>query len=275
MYIHVNEKEEATKACICTIPCISPNSHMNQYSSGIDPRLLTDTVFDLPATYQIKRAKTVGGPRFRPLTRAAEVIKKVDLSQRVAIVTGANSGLGEHPSTHSPLHALTPSHTHPSTHSPLHALTPPHTHPSTHSPLHILTAPHTHPSTHTPSHTHRSTHSPLHALTPPLTHPSTHSPLHALTPPRIHPSTHSLLHTLTPPHTHSVSTGFRTALHLADRGAHVILACRHMTRASTAVAQIQKQVVCILHFLISHTYGTDTLTASGNIYIFFLPAFAP
>ena len=181
-------KKEATKACICTIPCISLNSHMNQYSSGIDPRLLTDTVFDLPVTYHIKRAKTVGGPRFRPLTRAAEVIKKVDLSQRVAIVTGANSGLGEHPSTHSPLHALTPPLTHPSTYSPLHALTPP-----THSPLHALTPPHTH----------RSTHSPLHALTAPRTHRSTHSPLHALTAPRTHSSTHSPLHALTPPRTHS------------------------------------------------------------------------
>ena len=164
-------KKEATKACICSIPCISLNSHMNQYSSGIDPRLLTDTVFDLPVTYHIKRAKTVGGPRFRPLTRAAEVIKKVDLSQRVAIVTGANSGLGEHPSTHSPLHALTAPRTHPSTHSPL-----PRTHPS-----HALTPPRTHPSTH----------SPLHALTPPLTHPSTHSPLHALTPPCPLTITHS------------------------------------------------------------------------------------
>ena len=40
-------------------------------------------------------------------------------------------------------------------------------------------------------------------------------------------------------------SGFRTAFHLAARGAHVILACRHMTRASRAVTQIQSSVVGI------------------------------
>jgi WW domain-containing oxidoreductase len=102
--------------------------HLNQYSSAVDPRLLTDTVFDLSTTYHIKRTNTVA-VRFRPLVRAASVMEKIDLSQKTAIVTGGNSGLG-----------------------------------------------------------------------------------------------------------------FRTALHLAARGAHVILACRHMTRASTAVLQIQCSV---------------------------------
>ena len=69
-------------------------SHINQYSSGVDPRLLSDAVFDLPATYHIKQTNTLK-ETFRPLARAAEVMKKVDLSQKVAIVTGGNSGLGE------------------------------------------------------------------------------------------------------------------------------------------------------------------------------------
>jgi len=32
--------------------------------------------------------------RFRSLVKAAEVVREIDLSQKVAIVTGANSGLG-------------------------------------------------------------------------------------------------------------------------------------------------------------------------------------
>ena len=38
-----------------------------------------------------------------------------------------------------------------------------------------------------------------------------------------------------------------TALHLAEKRAHVILACRHMMRASAAVARIQRAVVSHPH----------------------------
>ena len=41
----------------------------------------------------------------------------------------------------------------------------------------------------------------------------------------------------------SIFLGFVTALRLAEKGAHVILACRHMTRASTALTKIQNLVV--------------------------------
>jgi WW domain-containing oxidoreductase len=102
--------------------------HLNQFSCLVDPRLLTDNVFELPSVYHIKKTNTMT-TRFRPLSRGTSVMAGVDLSRRVAIVTGANSGLG-----------------------------------------------------------------------------------------------------------------FVTALRLAEKGAHVILACRHMTRASTALAKIQNLV---------------------------------
>jgi WW domain-containing oxidoreductase len=102
--------------------------HINQYSCLVDPRLLSDSVFELPATYQVRRTDTVP-TRFRPLSRAPHIMEGVDLARKVAIVTGANSGLG-----------------------------------------------------------------------------------------------------------------FATALHLAEKGAHVILACCHMTRATAAMTKIQKVV---------------------------------
>lgn len=62
-------------------------------STTVDPRLLSKVVFDFPVRYDIKPFTSVKN-MFRPLVKAAHVIRSVDLHNKVAIVTGANSGLG-------------------------------------------------------------------------------------------------------------------------------------------------------------------------------------
>ena len=63
-------------------------------STTVDPRLLSKVVFDFPVRYDIKPFTSVKN-MFRPLVKAAHVIRSVDLHNKVAIVTGANSGLGK------------------------------------------------------------------------------------------------------------------------------------------------------------------------------------
>lgn len=62
-------------------------------STSIDPRILSKVVFDFPKRYDIKPYTSVRN-MFRPLVKAAHVLKGVDLQDKTAIVTGANSGLG-------------------------------------------------------------------------------------------------------------------------------------------------------------------------------------
>ena len=64
-------------------------------STIVDPRLLSKVVFDFPKRYDIKSYTSVKN-MFRPLVKASHVLRSVDLHNTVAIVTGANSGLGTH-----------------------------------------------------------------------------------------------------------------------------------------------------------------------------------
>ena len=61
---------------------------------NLDPRLITKTVYDFPEKYGLRDYTSVQH-FFRPLAKAGEICKDVDLEGRVVIVTGANSGLGE------------------------------------------------------------------------------------------------------------------------------------------------------------------------------------
>ena len=80
--------------CSLPFPCSLIYSHLGQMSTIVDPRLLSKIVFDFPVRYDIKPYTSVKN-MFRPLVKAAHVLRDVDLHNKVAVVTGANSGLGE------------------------------------------------------------------------------------------------------------------------------------------------------------------------------------
>lgn len=67
--------------------------HINQLCTPVHPRLITNAVYDFPTLYGIKSYPSLK-KGFPPLVKASEVLKEVDLGHKVAIVTGANSGLG-------------------------------------------------------------------------------------------------------------------------------------------------------------------------------------
>ena len=69
-------------------------SHLGQMSTVVDPRILSKVVFDFPARYDIKPYTSIKN-MFRPLVKAAHILKSVNLRGKVAVVTGANSGLGK------------------------------------------------------------------------------------------------------------------------------------------------------------------------------------
>ena len=76
---------------IC-LRAISPTfSHIEQQVSLVDPRLLTSkkltrlSVVDKYAGIQ---------HRFQPHTKAIEIVRNVNLKGKIALITGANSGLG-------------------------------------------------------------------------------------------------------------------------------------------------------------------------------------
>ena len=60
----------------------------------MDPRLLSDSVYELPVTYHIRDMRTIK-ETFRSLVMAKEVMKTVRLLNKVAVVTGGSSGLGK------------------------------------------------------------------------------------------------------------------------------------------------------------------------------------
>ena len=64
-------------------------------STTVDPRILSKVIFDFPKRYGIKPYTSVKN-MFRPLVKAVHVLKDVDLQNKVAVVTGANSGLGRY-----------------------------------------------------------------------------------------------------------------------------------------------------------------------------------
>lgn len=68
-------------------------SHVNQLRSSTHPHLLNKAAYDLPDTFGIDVHTSIRN-KFRSLSRSSQVISDVHLGQKVAIVTGANSGLG-------------------------------------------------------------------------------------------------------------------------------------------------------------------------------------
>ena len=79
---------------MCRVTPLPLCSHLEQMVSLLDPRLLTDVAYDFPNHVGMKRYPCVRN-HFRTLVKASYVLKDVDLSHKVAVVTGANSGLGE------------------------------------------------------------------------------------------------------------------------------------------------------------------------------------
>jgi hypothetical protein len=61
---------------------------------SVDPRLISKAVYDYPERYDLKKYTSVQN-FFRPLVKAAEILKDMDLDRKVIVVTGASSGLGE------------------------------------------------------------------------------------------------------------------------------------------------------------------------------------
>ena len=70
-----------------------PISHLEGISSKIDPRLLNKIAYEFPDQYGIKSFNPLYH-RMKPYVRCDEVLNGRDLHGKVAIVTGANSGLG-------------------------------------------------------------------------------------------------------------------------------------------------------------------------------------
>eukprot|EP00731_Ephydatia_muelleri_P025989 Em0018g89a len=67
--------------------------HLEQMVSAMDPRLLTEVAYEFPGHVGMRQYPCIRN-HFRSLVKASYVLKDVDLSQKVALITGANSGLG-------------------------------------------------------------------------------------------------------------------------------------------------------------------------------------
>lgn len=72
---------------------LSLPSHIEGVSSKIDPRLLNRIAYDFPDQYGIKSFNSLYH-RIKPYASCDDVLNSKDLQGKVAIVTGANSGLG-------------------------------------------------------------------------------------------------------------------------------------------------------------------------------------
>lgn len=68
-------------------------SHFGQVRTSVDPRLITKAVNEFPKRYGISGYRSIRNS-FNSLVKADSVLKDVDLSNTVAVVTGGNSGLG-------------------------------------------------------------------------------------------------------------------------------------------------------------------------------------
>ena len=69
-------------------------SHLEGVRSRADPRLLSRAAYDFPELYGIKSFPAIRH-RFRPYVKAEAVLKGIELGGKVAIVTGASSGIGK------------------------------------------------------------------------------------------------------------------------------------------------------------------------------------
>ena len=71
------------------------SSHQEQIRTWLDPRLMNRAVYRVPDKYGIEPHASIRN-NFRDIVKARKVLEDVDLSDKVVIVTGANSGLGEY-----------------------------------------------------------------------------------------------------------------------------------------------------------------------------------
>lgn len=68
-------------------------SHIEGVKSKVDPRLLNRVAYDFPEQYGIESFNPLYH-RIKPYATCEDVLNSKDLTGKVAIVTGANSGLG-------------------------------------------------------------------------------------------------------------------------------------------------------------------------------------
>ena len=80
--------------CVTSLMLFLFSSHLDGVSSKVDPRLLNRTAYDFPELYGIKSFPAIRH-RFRPYVKAEAVLKSVELGGKIAIVTGASSGIGK------------------------------------------------------------------------------------------------------------------------------------------------------------------------------------
>ena len=80
--------------CVTILVLFLSCSHLEGISSKLDPRLLNRAAYDFPEMYGIKSFPAIRH-RFRPYVKAEMVLKGIELGEKVAIVTGASSGIGK------------------------------------------------------------------------------------------------------------------------------------------------------------------------------------
>lgn len=69
------------------------SSHLDGVCTKVDPRLLNKMAYDFPEQYGIRSFNPLQH-RLKPYSKADDVLENIELQGKVAIVTGANSGLG-------------------------------------------------------------------------------------------------------------------------------------------------------------------------------------
>ncbi len=69
------------------------SSHFGQVRSYVDPRLFSKEVDEFPKRFGIQPYCSIRNS-FNSLVRADKILNNLDLSDKVVMVTGGNSGLG-------------------------------------------------------------------------------------------------------------------------------------------------------------------------------------
>ncbi len=70
------------------------NSHLDQLRTWVDPRLMSKSVYDFPGKFGVEPHTSIRS-RFQNM-KTKDLLKDIDAAGVVAIVTGANSGLGNY-----------------------------------------------------------------------------------------------------------------------------------------------------------------------------------